>query len=313
MLRIPAVVAVLGLSALTLSACAAAPSAGAPASCERNESTSSVFGLITSGGDAGAPTVALDAPVYVDETVYTDETVGDGQQVTTDAQDVVFSVAIANGATGETILTSGTQVQPVSSWQKDYDGLAQMMMCATEGSRIVGAVPASDLSEAAAKNLGITDGQSIVVTMDLQKVYLAAADGNPQYNDRRGMPSVVLAPDGTPGVIVPDVAPPSELAVELLKKGDGAEVTDADTVRVQYTGVGWVDRKVISSSWENGASIAVAPGATEPFAAQLVGATVGSQLLIVIPSTTGDGADAPGASIYVVDILGIDEAAAATQ
>ncbi|HYP73970.1 MAG TPA: FKBP-type peptidyl-prolyl cis-trans isomerase, partial [Microbacterium sp.] len=137
--------------------------------------------------------------------------------------------------------------------------------------------------------------------------------GQPQYNDRRGMPSVVLAPDGTPGVIVPDVAPPSDLAVELLKKGDGAKVTDADTVRVQYTGVGWADREVISSSWEDGASVAVAPGSTEPFAAQLVGATVGSQLLIVIPSTSGDGGTASDASIYVVDILGIDAPTAASR
>lgn len=311
MLRIPAVVAVLGLSALTLAACSAAPSAGSggTASCDRTASTSSVFGLIDASGDTGAPAVSLDAPVHVDETLFVDETVGGGTRVTTDTQDVIFTVAIANGSTGQTILTSGTQVQPVSSWAENYDGLAQMMMCATEGSRIVGAVPASDLSEAAATNLGVSEGQSIVVTMDLQKVYLAAADGAPQYNDRRGMPSVVLAPDGTPGVIVPDVAPPSELVTEVLKKGDGAEITDADTARVHYTAVGWVDRTVISSTWEDGTSVAVAPAGTEPFAAQLAGQTVGSQLLVVIPNTDADGAAAPGASIYVVDILGIDDPA----
>lgn len=307
MLRIPAVIAVLGLSALTLAACASAP--GASASCDRVDSTASVLDLISASGDAGTPTVKVSGPVDVNKTVFTDETVGDGPRVVTDAQDVMFSVSIANGDTGETILTSGTQVQPLAGWRTDYDGLAQMMMCATEGSRIVGAVPASDLSDAAAQNFGLTDGQSLAVTLDLQRVYLPAADGTPQYNDRRGMPQVVLAPDGRPGVIVPDAAPPAKLAVEELKKGDGPAIGDADSARVHVLAVGWKDRTVTSSTWEDGAPQAVTPtDENAAYAAQLKGRTVGSQLLVVVPSD--DGSDAV---VYVVDILGIDDPAPATQ
>lgn len=314
MLRIPAALAVVGLTALTLVGCAAA----APqASCERPAGDSSVLDLLDVSGEPGAPAVQVNSPVYVDHTVFTDETVGDGTAVTSDLQDVVFSVAIANGATGEPILSSGTQVMPLSKWKTDYDGFAKMMMCATEGSRIVGAIAASDLSEGAASNLGLDEGASAVVVLDLQKVYLAAANGVPQYNDRPGMPAVVLAPDGTPGIIVPDSAPPTDLAVEVLKKGDGPAVTADDSIRIQYTGVTWASREVFDSTWEKGASTAVTlDGVVDGFAQALEGKTVGSQILAVIPPDLGYGDQASGAIpagstlVFVIDVLGIDPPAA---
>ena len=260
-------------------------------------------------GAFGTPALTLKAPVYVDHTTYTDTEVGTGRQITSDAQDVVFSIAIANGSTGQSLVQAAPPVQPLSSWNSSYQGLVTAMMCATEGTRVVAAIPASELSAAGAQDLGVTDDQSIAVTIDITKVYLAAADGTPQYNDRRGMPSVVLAPGGRPGVIVPDAAAPTELAVEVLKKGDGETIGQGDTARVQYTGVNWSTRKVTDSTWENGASVAVAPGSKLAFAPQLVGATVGSQLLVVVPAdASGAGGDA--ATIYVVDVLGIDDPAA---
>ncbi len=265
--------------------------------------------FVQASGALGSPAQKLTAPVFVDKTIHTDDIVGDGLRVTSDAQDVIFTVTITNGATGAAILTSGTQVQPLSKWRTDYNGLAKMMSCATEGSRIIGAIPAKDVSADAAKSMGITEDQSIAVTLDLQKVYLAAADGASQYNDRRGMPSVVLAPDGRPGIIVPDVAPPAERAVELLKKGAGQVAAAGDSVRVHYTAVGWLDRKVSSSTWEDGASLAVVPSAQSgpAFATDLTGQTVGSQLLVVIPQPAADAAAKPDATVYVVDILGIDD------
>ncbi|MFT4051683.1 MAG: peptidylprolyl isomerase [Microbacterium sp.] len=304
--RIPAVLAVLGLSALTLAACSSSP---ASATCERSDSDASVLDFVTASGDFGTPAQTLAAPVYVDETIYTDVTAGDGLQVTTDAQDVVFSVAISNGATGETLISSGTEVQPLSGWREYYDGLADMMMCATEGSRVVGAIPASDLSEAAAESFGLDEDDSIVVTLDLQKVYLAAANGTPQFNARRGMPSVVLAPDGRPGIVIPDAAAPTELVVETLKKGDGAAITDDDTARVHYTAVSWDTGTVTTSTWETGASTAVTTASDVAFAAQLSGATVGSQLLVVVPAASEDET----AMVYVIDILGIDDPETTTE
>lgn len=266
-----------------------------------------MFDLVQTSGEFGRPAMTISAPVYVQETQYRDATVGDGPRVTAESQDIAFDVTIARGATSEKVLSAGTQVQPLSSWRTDYDGLAQLMMCATEGSRIVGAVPASALSPAAAQNMGLADDESIVVTLDLTKVYLPAADGAPQYNDRPGMPSVVLAPDGRPGVIIPDANAPTDRAVETLKKGAGVALTAADTARVHYTAVDWDTRKVTDSTWADGAAVPVPPASSLAFASDLVGATVGSQLLIVVPAASADAS----ATAYVVDILGIDAQATA--
>ncbi|GAA1653505.1 FKBP-type peptidyl-prolyl cis-trans isomerase [Microbacterium flavum] len=302
--RIPAVLAVLGLSALTLAACAAGP---AEATCERTDSSSSVFDVIHASGDFGTPQVKIDAPITVDATQHVDETVGDGTRLTTDAQDVIFSVSILSGASGQQVAGGATPPQALTDWRENYAGLADAMMCATEGSRILATIPASGLSEQAAQSWGVGADQSIVVAIDLTKVYLAAADGASQYNDRPGMPSVVVAPGGRPGIIVPDAAAPEELVTETLLKGTGPEITADDTARVQFTAVDWATRKVTKSTWEDGASVPITSQSRVPFAAELVGATVGSQLLVVVPA---DGAGS-AASVYVVDILGIDPPAAA--
>jgi len=313
--RIPAALAVVGLAVLTLAGCASAsPTA---ASCDRPTDASAVLDTVNVSGGAGTPDVSLTAPVYVDHTVGRDETVGSGLRVTSDLQDVQFAITIVSGSTGQKILSSGTQVTPLSKWREQYAGFADLMTCATEGSRIVGAVPASAMSPEAAQGWGLSGADSIVVAIDLQKVYLSAADGVPQYNDRRGMPSVVLAPDGTPGVIIPDTAPPTDLAVEVLKKGDGPAVSDTDQIRVNYTGVTWADRKVFDSTWEKGASAAVTLDAVVPgFAQALKGQTVGSQILVVIPPSLGYGDKASGSIaagstlVFVIDVLGIDAPAA---
>nr|WP_206686634.1 MULTISPECIES: FKBP-type peptidyl-prolyl cis-trans isomerase [Microbacterium] len=301
------------MSALALVGCASAPGASA-ASCERPTTDSSAIGLIDVTGEFGDPTVTVEPPVYVDETVFADEIVGEGRAVTTRAQDVQFTTAILNGKTGETLVTAPSQVLPVSQWATQYEGIAKMLECATEGSRIVGAVPADDLGEQAATSLGVADGESAVFVIDLHTVYLAAADGVPQRMTDNSLPQVVLAPDGRPGIVVPDSDPPADLAVEVLKKGDGEEVTADSNVRVHYTGVTWAEREVFDSSWEKGASATFTlDGVVPGFAQALEGQTVGSQVLAVIPPELGYGDQASGSIpagstlVFVIDILGIDQ------
>ena len=149
----------------------------------------------------------------------------------------------------------------------------------------------------------------------MNRVYLAAANGAPQAGDRPGMPTVVLAPDGRPGVVIPDAAPPDELVVQVLKKGDGETVTGDAPVRIHYTGLTWADRTVFDSSWERGESTSMELASVVPgFAEALKGQTVGSQVLAVIPPDLayGDAGQGPvpgGATlVFVIDILGTDEA-----
>lgn len=314
MRRFPAAAAVFSLAALALVGCST-PSEGA--SCAREGSPSSALDLITVTDSAGSATAVLKTPTHVDATSFRDDIIGDGPSITSDLQDVAVTVSITNGSTGAPLVATQMPVMRVADWSErvGIPGVAKMLACATEGSRVVGIVGSSDILPATATGLGLTEKDSAVVLIDIEQVYRAAADGAPQFNDRSGMPSVVLGPDGRPGISVPaNVDPPAELVVETLKKGDGAKIGASDVPRVHYTGVLWETGEVFDSSWDKGTSAAFPlTGVVPGFAAALEGQTVGSQVLAVIPPEQGYGAEAqgsiPGGStlVFVVDILGVDD------
>jgi len=129
-----------------------------------------------------------------------------------------------------------------------------------------------------------------------------------------GFPAVELDADGRPTVTIPDAEPPTETQVEVLKKGDGAVVADGDTVTVQYQGVNWTTGEVFDESWSRGAPATFATTQViTGFSQGMVGQTVGSQTVVVIPPADGYGeAGAPQAGIggtdtlvFVIDILAV--------
>jgi len=100
--------------------------------------------------------------------------------------------------------------------------------------------------------------------------------------------------------------------VQPLIKGTGAEVKKGDVVTVNYTGWTWADGTQFDSSWDRGApaSFQLNDGAViDGWVEGLVGQTVGSQVLLVIPPEKAYGEDGnetiPGGStlVFVVDIL----------
>jgi peptidylprolyl isomerase len=123
------------------------------------------------------------------------------------------------------------------------------------------------------------------------------AEGADVFNNARGVPTVVRAPDGRPGIIIPDSKAPTKTVTQTLIAGDGAKVGDEQPF-FAYTAVGWNDRKVAESTWGKlpEADLSKLP---KQVADAVKSATVGSQLLVVVP---GEG-DAQAVA-YVVDILG---------
>lgn len=319
MRRILAAAGALSLTVLALTACSTPSSAAA--SCSRELPSSSALDLVdVSDTEVGSePRISLTAPVHVDDLAAEDRITGDGRAITSDAQDVVFDLTVLDGTSGTPIAASGytgdlSQVFPLDSWTATFPGLVDALDCATEGSRIVMALGPDEVTADTRARFGMSEDATTVVVLDLQKVYLAAADGAEQFNDRPGMPSVVLAPDGRPGIVVPDADAPTELAVEVLKKGDGAEVTGDAPVRVHYTAVSWTDGNVVDSTWGTGARPIEVDGMGPGLEEALRGQTVGSQILAVIPpdEATGSaqgGVPADDTLVYVIDILGLDPAA----
>jgi peptidylprolyl isomerase len=301
--KLPAVLTAAGLVAVALTGC----SSTSPATCERDVTGDRLASLVTASGSIGdKPDVSVPSPFEAKGVEVADLVTGDGNTVVSDWQDIVLGITVVDGDTGDVLVQQGysepESVTTVSSWTQALPGLEDALMCATEGSRVVAALDADELG-AAGDGLGVSSGGSAVFVMDLQKVYLAAADGADQFNSALGLPTVVRAPDGQPGIIIPDADAPEKNVVQVLKKGDGPKTTADDTIRINYTTVAWETREVSGTSW--GAEPYEYPlsAHTDPLTKALIGQTVGSQLMIVLPPAEGQTGDT---QVFVVDILGID-------
>ncbi|MDT0157131.1 hypothetical protein Q9R19_05775 [Microbacterium sp. ARD32] len=295
MRKTTAALSALALTALALTGCSAAPDSGA-AGCERSESAALSM-VVKATGDIGAAKVSLSAPMPTSEVVYDDLIVGDGMAVRDGEQNAVGTLTLLNGATGQ-VIDSGAGVWSPQSLNEQFGGVGVALKCATEGSRVAFAIPAKDLPDGMAEQVGLKSDESIVGTLDVQEVLLPKAQGHDVFNDAHGLPTVVRAADGRPGIIIPDAAVPKKTVAQTLIEGTGEKVGDG-LAMFEYTAVAWSDRTVSGSSWGQGV---VYDKTTLPAEVmkRVQKATVGSQLLVVVPDDAGKDATA-----YVVDVLGI--------
>ncbi|MET0812718.1 MAG: hypothetical protein ABWY03_06665 [Microbacterium sp.] len=297
---VPAGIAVLGLTLAVLTGC----SASSTSACERPVDDAALSDVVTVTGDFGSqPKVAMYTPLSQKATASEDVIVGDGDIITTDAQVVVLDVTFVSGADGEELVSGSTRPTQLSALTDAFPGLSDGLRCAAQGSRVVVALAPDDITAETAASLGLAEGDSAVAVVDVQQVYLARANGADVFNSGLGLPSVVRATDGRPGVIVPDSAPPSDVVVQTIKRGDGEVVSGEAPVRVNYTSVGWQTKDVVQTTWDAEPPSVSFDADALPFAESLKGQTVGSQVMVIVP---GDDQTL----VYVIDILGIDPVAA---
>ena len=270
------------------------------------------------------PEITIPNQVAVTHEERTEPIVGTGSQITSLNQVVGFEVTLLNSADGSTLTQStysGQPVQaPVGSAVSAIGSFGPAMLCAREGSRIVAAFPAKDIDPSVAQSTGIAGNAGIIAVVDIVSVMKKAADGAAQPTTEFGMPAVVTTPEGQPGVVVPDSAAPTEVRTQTVLRGSGEKLTAESAAVVNVVGVTWArdevsgKRTVFQNSWEDATPQAV--NMSEPSALPaavsdaLLGATVGSQILVVIPASANTGelasANAPADKdlIYVVDVLG---------
>jgi peptidylprolyl isomerase len=120
------------------------------------------------------------------------------------------------------------------------------------------------------------------------------------------LPTVTLAENGEPSIEIPEgYSDVDELITQPLKIGDGEPITLEETVSFQYTA--WrLDGTKIQSTWAtpNSPISFSLNQANAGWKEALVGKTVGSQYLLVIPANmTND--ESSGTQIFVVDILDV--------
>ena len=298
------------LLSLTLTSCSPA----VPTACEPAGGGSQVDSVEVSGTAEDKPKVTFASPITADA-IQSRVVSGGSGEVFTGRNLIEFDLAVYNGATGE--LLQMTEFDGSNSASGFYGPDAVPNFCsalagAKEGSRVVSIFPAIDAHNGQGiPELGIGPNDSFVFVFQLNRVYLAKAEGSAVAAEA-GMPSVVTTPEGIPGVTIPKTDAPSELKVAQLIKGAGTPVKAGDMVTMHYSGFVWADGSKFDSSWDRGepAQFTVPGNLIKGFGDAVIGQPVGSQVIMVIPPSLGYGSQATGSIpadstlIFVVDILG---------
>ena len=118
-----------------------------------------------------------------------------------------------------------------------------------------------------------------------------------------------------PEIDAPDGPPPTDLQVEDLAEGDGAEATTGSTVSVHYVGVAYGTGEEFDSSYGRGAPLQFRLGVGQVISGWdtgVQGMKVGGRRKLVIPPhlAYGDrgagGVIKPGETLlFVVDLIGV--------
>ncbi|GAB2459632.1 peptidylprolyl isomerase [Conyzicola lurida] len=322
MRTLTAAIITVGLVA-SLSACA---STDAAASCDTTATSGDASALVDVTGDAGTElSVTFPTPLITEGLEATTISAGDG--MTLEEGDVAdFHLTVLDAATGE-VLDTGLEPDSFlrasagkSNTQTNELGTA--LGCATVGSRVAVTLEFQDLFGAQAEgSSAYANEDTLVAVVDVIRGFPGRATGATQL-PVNGMPAVVLAPSGQPGIVVPNSDAPTETLSSTTKKGDGAKIKEDDAVVIQSASIVWGADDILSSTWETQPSTVLATadrtgatgGVLPGLADALVGATIGSQLVVVIPpgddsydetATLPTGVTAEDTLVYVVDVLGV--------
>ena len=278
-------------------------------------------------GDFGAEKLELKTktPIKAKDLQASTPIKGDGEQVK-ENDTIEAQLSLFNGKNGE-VLQSGKSGLQLSS-QGLQPWALEVLSCASVGDRVAAVAPAADVLGDSAAQLGVDTKDSIVMVFDVLSAeqakaepgtlkpeeLLKKAEGEAQ-KPAAGLPTVELAADGSPTITIPEGATaPDKLTVETLIKGDGEKVQEGDRVYVNYRGVIWRTGEEFDSSWSRGEPIGfVTTGVIGGFSKALVGQTVGSQVMSIVPAEDGgygaaglqqQGHQPDDVMVFVLDILG---------
>jgi peptidylprolyl isomerase len=285
----------------------------------KTDAPASALDSITLAGTSKSPTLTFKTkPLSVKATTTKVVTEGKGAKLSK-TNSVTFNYALYNGKDGKVIESSfgkTTASVDLSSSQL-MPGLTKGLTGQLVGSRLLVAIPPVDAFGAkgnAQAGFGPTDTAVFVIDVVSVSTPLTTATGT-AVAPKAGLPTAKVDGAKAAQITVPKTAPPTKLVVQPLIKGAGKVVKSGQSITVNYTGVLWKDGKKFDASGDHGSSFTTTIGAGQVITGWdkgLVGQTVGSRILLVVPPADGYGAKgsppvigAKDTLVFVIDILAV--------
>lgn len=202
-------------------------------------------------------------------------------------------------------------------------GLEKALIGQKLGSRVLAVLPPADaFGPGGDPGIGVGPGDTVVFVVDMLASVgdTAGPSGKWLSNGGGALPRVTAGTAGKgPKITIPKTAAPKTLRIKTLIKGCGPKVTKGEFIVVQYAGVIWRTKKGFDSTWSRRQPFGTAIGVGQVIKGWdlgLVGQTVGSRVLLVIPPADGYGpVGAPSAGIKGTDtiVFAVDILAAASS
>ncbi len=321
----PRLAVVLAVPALLIAGCASENTAGSTSSSSASGAASAaaapaaLSGVTVTGAAGAKPTVKLaSTPTTFTTSGARVLTPGTGA-VVTKGQKVTVDYVLLNGKDGkEADTTFGkTKATFLADPGQLLPGLANGMIGQKVGSRVVVGIAPKDGFAGGAGNqqLGFSATDSLIFVLDIRSAVtpLAGPEGT-AVPAKAGLPTVKEDAKGAPVITMPKTAPSKTLVVQPLIKGKGAVVKAGQTITADYVGAVYGTGKVFDSSFTSGnkLDIAIGVGGLVPgFDKGIVGQTVGSRVLLVLPPDQGyqaagnaqAGIKGTDTIVFVVDVL----------
>jgi peptidylprolyl isomerase len=309
----PLAIAAAGLATTTACSVAvpSAPRSAVPAT------TSDISSIQVTRGAGETPKVSVPTPFSVPSSTRrvlargTGPLVKAGQRVTVDYLGI-------NGTDGHQILSSygGKSPSFVLDPRQAMPGIVTSLVGVPVGSRVLAALAPKDaygVQGQPAAGIGPTDTIVVLIDVKAARTVLEHATGTP-VAPKAGLPTVKVSASGQPSISLPKGSPPVDLVVQPLILGKGTKVAAGQQLRVQYLGVIWPGGREFDSSWRRGEPATITVGRGQVVAGLdrgLIGQTVGSRVLLVVPPDDGYGAGGNASFgvrgtdtlVFVVDIL----------
>lgn len=293
---------------VSLAACSSSSSSDSSSKDSSKSSANQIAGVTAKGKLGEKPTISFNAPMTVSDGSYVVLQKGDG--ATIEDGDRVCAQGIAlNVKDGTELMDTWTKNTPDCSLKVDSSTLSSTYYNQIKGAKLNTTI-----------GFGVNDSDSsgysyiLAMTFVSKSKDLEKATGEEVKDVPANLPKVTRAKNGQPSIDMNGQGSVDSLISQTLIKGSGKELTDKNTVVVKYTGwltdgtqfdSSWTKNTTIDADLYSGGQHTVITG----WQKGLIGQTVGSQVLLVIPPDDGYGTSAqssiPANStlVFVIDIL----------